>query len=181
MNETAMQTALRTWVRLASKLDDSKIVWSEQDIPRLATPYITMRMGDLVPLGSTDEVNHTYDATQPNGQEIEIEIKGQRSFALSLQCFGDGPNQSARQILSNVQTALGLPSVMGILEAAGLSSYDKTPIQNVTALLETAFEPRAVTSIYFYCSEAVSERTTYIESVEVENEINETTFTIPEE
>lgn len=182
MNETLLQQALRTWVRKSSRLDDSKIVWAQQDVVRLPVPFITMRLGDLVKLGAADEVTHDFDATRPAGEEIEITVNGRRQGAVSIQCFG-GNSDSAMKIMLRVEASLSLPSVMELLEAAEVSVYDTGAIQNVTALLETAFEPRAVMDAYFYCSEAVSERTTYIESVGVTNQIEtpNTTFTIPEE
>lgn len=180
MDESVIEEALRAWVRKASGLDDNKIVFAEQDVIRLPIPFITLRLGDLVPLGSADEMKQSFDATRPPGEEVEVTVQGSRSFSLSVQCFGNS-DKSARAILSKVQTALSLPSVREGFEAAGISSYEMSPVQNITALLETSFEPRAVMDIGFYCSEEVSERTTYIGSVEVEDEINETTFTIPEE
>lgn len=180
MNERDIKQALRTWIRNISRLADDKIVWSEQDVSRLSGQFITMRLGDLTALGSADEVTHDYDATRDAGQEIEITVNGQRSLVLSLQCFGEA-SQTPRSVLSTLKTSLSLPSVLDLFEAAGLSCYDTGPIQNITALLETIFEPRAAMEIYLYCSEIVSERTTFVETVTVEDEINTTTFTIPEE
>lgn len=180
MDESILQKALRTWVRKASRLDDAAIVWAEQELVRLSPPFITMRLGDLVPLGACDEVTQTFDETRAAGEEIELTANGRRALTLSVQCFGSNAD-SAQKILSRVQTSLSLPSIQGILEAAEASVYGTSPIQNVTALLETAFEPRAATEFYLYVSEAVSERTTYIESVVATNQITNKTFTIPEE
>lgn len=176
MEETKIQRALRGWVRKASGLPDKKVIWSEQSQPRLEAPFITMRLGDFIPLGSADEVTQEYDENAPSGEEITITVNGRRSASLSVQVFGAG----AQQTLSKVQTSLGLPSVKEGLEAAGVSIYDIGEVQNVTGLLETVFEPRALTNFSLYCSETVSEQTTFIESVEVTNEINDTTFTIEE-
>lgn len=180
MSERDIKSALRAWVRSVTNLPDTQVVWSQQDLSRLTGQFITMRLGDLTPLGSADETTQDYDATRDAGQEIEISVNGQRSFGLSLQCFGTG-DVSDRSLLARLQSSLSLPSVLSLFEPAGLGCYDTSPIQNVTALLDTTFEPRAVMDVYFYCSEVVSERTTFIETVEVENETQETTFTVPED
>jgi hypothetical protein len=182
MDETAIKSALRAWVRKASGLNDKKVIWSEQSQPRLEAPFITMRLGDFIPLGSADEVTQEYDPLAPPGsgdtpgEEITITVNGRRSVSLSVQVFGAG----AQQTLSKVQTSLGLPSVKEGLEAVGVSVYDIGEVQNVTGLLETVFEPRALTNFSLYVSETVSEKNTFIESVGVTNEINNKTFIIEE-
>ena len=87
MEETILKSALRAWVRKGSGLDDKQIVWAEQDAMRLAVPFITMRLGDLVPLGATDELTNDYDAARPAGQEVEVTVNGRRSSSLSVQPF----------------------------------------------------------------------------------------------
>lgn len=180
MSENERENALRAWVRTVSKLPDTQVVWADQDLTRLKGQFITMRMGDLSALGSADEVTHDFDEEREAGQEIEITVNGQRSFVLSLQCFGEG-EYSAKGVLSRLKTSLSLPSVLSLFETAGLGCYDTGPIQNITALLDTTFEPRAAMEAYFYCSEVVSERNTFVETVEVLNEIRNETFTIPED
>lgn len=180
MSESVQKAALRTWVRTVSKLPDTQIVWANQDLSRLTGQFITMLLGDLAVLGSADEVTHDYDADRDPGQEIEISVQGRRSFPLSLQCFGNG-DLSGRALLSRLQTSLSFPSVLSLFEAADIACYDAGPIQDVTAVLETTFEPRAAMELYFHGSEVVSERNTFIETVEVEDEINDTTFTVPED
>lgn len=179
MNKSDIKTALRTWIRSTSKLADKQIFWAEQGNVRPKGTFITMRIAGLVPLGATDEQTQTYKATRPPGEEIELSIQGRRQFGLSVQVFGNGDDSSS-QILSRIQTSVELPSIMAIFEEASISCIDKGDIQNVTALLETTFEPRDVCDFQFYCSEVVSESNTYIQTVGLANEVNDppTTFEV---
>lgn len=179
MNETTLQSAIRQWVKDTSGFDDEKVVWAEQDAVRLAPPFITLRLGDLVTLGAVDEVTTASDESAPGGQEMTQTVIGRRELPVTLQCFGK-TEASAMKILSQVVTSLGLDVHSDPLEEAGISFYQVGPVQNVTALLETTYEPRALVELRGYVTEEVSAQTTYIQSARVTNEIADpdTTFDI---
>lgn len=178
MEESTIQKALRSWVRRSSGLDDKNIIWAQQGNVQPKGQFITMRMGDLIPLGACDEESHAYDdeaeppAEGEVGTEITISLNGRRQFSLSVQVFEDG-DLSAYSLLSKVQTSVGLPSYRDDLDAADLSCFDIGQVQNITALSETVFEPRAQCDLTFYCSETASEQTTFVETVEAENDLKD--------
>ncbi len=180
MDKAALQLALRAWVLSpkASNLAANKVIWSEQGNVALDEPYLTMRLGDLTPLGACDEESHTYDEDADPEEEITLAITGRRVLPVTLQAFG----VDSDVLLSRVQTALGLPSLSEALNDAGLSAFDLGKVQNTTALFETEFEPRALLEVLFYVGESVSETTTFVETVAVTNEIPtpDTTFTVGE-
>lgn len=177
MEESALQIALRAWVVNASRLDDKAVIWAEQAAVRLPRPFITMRLGSLTPVGGLDEVRYSTDLTQPLGQEMTETVLGRRELGLSLQCFGQS-DESARQILSRVQTSLSLSAVIDALHEAGISVFDIGQVQNVSVLRETAFEPRALLEVRCYVCESVSESNTYIATVEVTNQLTHTVFDV---
>lgn len=168
MNESEIKKALRAWIREHSKLEDAKIVFSQKNSIRLPVPFITIRLGDLLSLGATDEVKRATDLTKPAGQEITQTVIGRREMPVSVQCFGDG-DESSLQIMSRVQTSLGLTSVSDALNAAGISVFDIGDIKNVTAMNETAFEQRHLLEVRCYVSEEVSESIGYIKTVQITN------------
>lgn len=178
MDIAALQTALRVWVKAASGLDDNHVIWSEQASVKLTTPFITMRLGDLVPLGAVDEKRSDYDPLGAPGAEMVLSVVGRRELAVSVQCFGAG----CLGILSAVQTKIRLDSINDPLNTAGLSPFEIGTVQNLTELQETVFEPRALVEVKFYLAETASETTTFIEKVEVENDITSppTNFVIGE-
>jgi hypothetical protein len=177
MEEKTIESTLRAWVRDHSGLSEAQVVWAEQASVRLATPFITLRLGDLARVGGLDEVRQAYDENAAAGQEVSLTVVGRRELTLSIQCFGEACD-SPRAILSRVQTALSLETVMAAFEEVGISCFDEGTIRNVTLLQETDFEQRALLETRFYVAEEVSETTTYIETTEVTNEDTDVTFTI---
>ncbi len=166
----AIENALSSWVRTASGLDTAHVYFGDQNGPQPATGvFITIRLGDIVPLGAYDSIDFSnQNLGAPNGTEIELRTFAPRSFTVSLQCFsavtvtpGAVP-ATGKDILGKVQNALGLESVRYALNAAGLVPYDIGTVQNVSALLETAFEGRANLDVLFYTTDDISEFVGYI-------------------
>lgn len=176
MQETTIKAALRAWVVTASGLGEQAVIWAQQPAVRLPLPFITMRLGDLLPLGSADEVQYAADLSHV-GQEMTETVVGRRELSLSIQCFGENTD-SSRQILSRVHASLGLTSVSDALHDAEVSVFDRGPVQNVTAPRETLFEPRSLLEVRCYVGESVSEKNTYIQTVEITNQLTNTVFTV---
>ena len=162
-----IENALRAWVKTGSGYADSKIIWVDQNGPRPANDFITLRIGDLVSLGAVDELRVTTNLANPNGSEIVLEVNGLREFTLSIQAFNTATvsTSTSREVLSKVQAALKLPSVRALLNAAGLGPFDMGSVKNISALLQTKFEARAILETRFYVNETVSENTGYINTV----------------
>jgi len=167
-----IETAIRAWVKSGSGLTDEQVIWADQNGGSPALPFIDIRLGELVPVGAADASDWEYDAGGPAGQEIVMSGHGVREFAVSVRAFSASPlgNSSARALLSKVQTALALESARSALHAAGVTPFDNGRVQVVPAILETSWEGRAVLQVRFYTEETVTERTTYIDTVEVTNE-----------
>jgi len=175
-----IEDAIRKWVRDASRLADGQVIWSDQDGPRPLGVFITIRLGDLLPLGAVDETATDYDPTGGPGEEIVTTVRGVREFPVSIQCFGTDTvgRDTARALLSRVQTALGLPSVREALGTVGLSPFDAGQVRNLSVILDAQFEGRALLEVRFYVVEEMTERTTYISTVEVTDESTDRTFTV---
>ncbi len=166
-----IEDGLRAWVKTASGLADSQVIWADQAGARPAGAYITLQLGPIVALGACDEVETHYDEDADAGEEIELRVNGRRSFAVSIQAFTPSVTgaSTARALLSTVQTALGLPSVRTALAAAGVTPFESGPVNYVPALVGTLFEGRATLEAQFYTRETVSEYLGYIDTVETEN------------
>lgn len=167
-----IEAAIRAWVKGATGLTDEQVIWADQNGGSPALPFIDVRLGDLIPVGSADGSDWVYDAGGPSGQEIVMSGHGVREFAVSIRAFSASPlgNDSARVLLSKVQTALALETARSALHAAGVTPFDNGRVQVVPAILDTAWEGRAVLQVRFYTEETVTERTTYIGTVEVTDE-----------
>lgn len=163
---TQIEDALTAWVRTASGLADGKVIFAEQDVPEPALPYVTVRIGPVLPVGQ-DELSTTTDLGRAAGQEIEMKVTGVREFSVSIQSHTDQTTGAgtSRETLAKIQTSLKLPTVRDGLNAVGLSPFDIGQIQNVSLLVQTKFEHRSILEVRFYSNETLSEYTGYINTV----------------
>jgi hypothetical protein len=181
----AIEGAILAWVKAASGLGDEAVFFAHQTggkPPVVDGMFITISLGDALALGAVDAVDHSYDDEAPAGEEITLTSRGDRELSISLQCFRGklSGNESPRAVLSRVQAALALPSRRDALAAAGVSVFDAGSVRWVPELVETAFEARALLEVRCYFVESASEKTTFIEAVEVGDQTvtPEKTFTI---
>ncbi len=172
INWEDIEKALCAWVRTGSGLSTQKVIRADQTGNRPDRPFITVRVGDLLPVGAVDSADWEFDEDADPGAEIVESVRGQREFSVEIQAFSAaalGANQ-AREYLSKVQTALGLSSVRTALHAVGITPFDLGRITSVPAILDTTWEGRAILTVRFYAEEQVTATTTYIGTVEVTNE-----------
>lgn len=167
-NWVTIEDALRVWVKSATGYADSAVIWAEQTGARPSGSIITLRLGELLPIGAYDELTSNTDLLRPAGTEVELKVEGMREFAVSLQAFGASTtgNSTGRAVLAKCQAALTLPSVRTALAAAGITPFDIGAVQNISALSHTKFEGRAILEVRFYVRDSISEFTGYIETVE---------------
>lgn len=168
---STVQSALVTWIRTGSGYASGKVIWANQDGGRPSGNFCTVNLTAMTPLGALDELRRTQDLGRAGngvdtvGTEIEHKVHGLRELAISVQCFTTektGDN-CARAVLSKVQASLMLPTPRFALRDAGLGPFDRGVIRDVSALLDSDFEARAVLDLRFYVSEEVAEFSTYIE------------------
>lgn len=179
----AREQAIRAWVKTASGLTDESVFFSNQKVERPASAYVTIRLGDLVPLGAVDPVTENYDADRDPGVEIEQVVEGTRSLGVSIQVFNGAVAGalSAMNVAKKLQLGIRLPSVRDALNTAGMSPYQIGGVRNLAALLGTAFDGRAQLDVSFYVHETVSEFTTYIETAEITDLSQPKVYVIDEE
>jgi len=124
------------------------------------------------------ELTDDYDGDQMSfanndlGHEVEIEASGLREMTVSCQTYVEKPDsrdptKNAKHLMSLAQSALGLPSVLASLRAAGVSVIDEGTVQNIDALLEDAYESRCNMDVRFGLASNVAEYLGYIETVEI--------------
>lgn len=171
LDRKAIENAIRQWVLTASGFPDQRVIWRNENGNALAENYIDIALGGELTLG-VDAETHDFDAMRPAGEEIEITIEGDREFSVSVECFTKAATEqlaeaTARTVLSQVQTKLGLPSNRAALYAVGVACFDLGSVQWVPAVIETGFQGRAVIEPRFYARDDASERTGYIKRVEV--------------
>lgn len=166
---TTVENAIYSWFYLSTSIPT---VWAEQDSPKLAYPFATLKITSRsIKTDGQDEQRWTYDPLQPIGQEVGIEVCGQRELVVSTQIHALA-QQAPGDFMSRAQIALGLPSYLAALDAAGLAVVGEGPVQTVSAKLDDTWITRAMMDVRFRLAASVVERTGYIAEVVFEPSFN---------
>lgn len=172
----ATRAAIRAWVVAAtSGLGVTDVIWADQRGPRLAAPYLTLKLG-LRRVGQDWlEVRDNEFSDGEDGEEIQHRQRGVREGALTLTCYGsaDGVEPTAASpeaVLDAAQSGVRLPTAAAALRAANVGVLDFGPVGGPSGTLGGLLEPRAVLVARLSLSSEVSELGTYIESVEITDE-----------
>ncbi len=174
MNAT-IRAALATWIRSATGLDQGHVIWSQQAGPRPSGPFVSMRLS-VRSIGQGWLQTEEVDDPDP-GEELEYHSRGSRECLLRLQAFAgiDGSPVGASSPLEMLEACVikaALPVRAEALSAAGIGMADFGSIQVIDGVIgSSSFDPRATLDVRFFATSSASEFGTYIESVEVENQI----------
>lgn len=171
-----IEDALRAWVMTATGYDAAHVIFSEQTAAeaggaRPSKPYATIRLGDVVKVGIVDKQESVFNGARPNGQEWALTATGLREFRGYVQVFSDSTtgDHTARAMLTRAQLALSLSSVRATLRNAGCSAFDEGAVQNLTAVVGTAFESRAAMDVGFYTMLRFTEYVGYFATFDLKN------------
>lgn len=176
MDAVTRQNALIAWVKGATGLDDGHVFMSDQKVQRPADTYIDVKLFHDRPNNCfIDELKHDYDTGRPVGQQVQYTVTGHRQVLVQVHVYGapvndTNANTSAMTLAVKCQLSLRLPTVMAALDVAGLAIVDVGQIQNLAALVNTAFEGRCVLECMFNYADKVTATGTYIEHVNLTNE-----------
>jgi len=158
LNFDDIKAAIAQAVLSASALPVGKVIWSRQDGPSPAVPYITLEMGTVRRVGGTDEADHTFNGSAPAGQEIVERVGGPRVLGVSMEAFTlkvAGTNAGV-PLLEKVRTRLQLPSIRDTLRssAAALTLEDSDEeVLDLSQVRHVGFEGRASVGLYFSTTE----------------------------
>jgi hypothetical protein len=177
---SALENAIRTWVKTGSGLSDTLVIWANQDGPRPTSQHATILIGADTPVGAAPAVTHAYDEDADTGEEITITAREVSELAVTVQILGGAATTSsnARALAKKTQVALGLPTVRAALKAAGLSCFDRGKVESVPEVLDADYEARAVLDVRFYIADDASEVIGYIATVEIEDLDTGTIYTV---
>ena len=170
---TTIEDAIYDWFFEQSGVP---IVWGNQDSPQpQAYPFGTLTIiagPNQVPQAGNDELQQTTDLGQPLGEEVLQEFGGHRDMTVSCQIFSRPPDSfapttHARAIMGRVQSSLAAPSVLATLLAAGLAVIRQGNVDDLSSVIEDTWIGRANLDVQFGLLAVSSERTGYIECLEV--------------
>lgn len=166
------EAALFTWAHRALQTANGgtavPVLWNFQNPPRGGKPFARLQRLSTTSLGSTDQVvlRPNPAGSPPAGQELEYDTSALKEFLVSLQVFTDGVtgDTCAQALVEACQVALGRESYTQAFADAGVVVADKGTVQNLTALLETKYEGRAVLTARFRAGIQATEFGGYIGS-----------------
>jgi hypothetical protein len=161
MDQTAMENALHAWVSAALAFD---VIWADQNAPAPAIPARGGRYGTIRltgPFGQGAELASATNLSNPAGQEIEQTVSEQQEWSLSVQVYG----ANARAQLAGAKLKLQLPAALEALRAAGVAVVDVGDTQDVSALVGSQIETRALMDVRIRTVDSATERTGYIDRV----------------
>ena len=137
------------------------VIFSDQNAPRPAYPYATIRMNSIVKIG-WDEIREI------NPQTNIATIGGQRRATISVNYFGTKPLEE----ISKAFNSLEKQTVQDQLAASGIAIQEKNDIQNLTAMLETVFEERSFFDFFIGLADNVQDDLGIIETVELTGQLS---------
>jgi hypothetical protein len=156
MDLAAIENALHAWV---STVLGVETIWAGQNAPAPNLTYATIRLTG--PFGQGAEIASSTNLANPAGQEIEQAVSEQQEWSLSVQGYG----ANARALLAGATLKLQLPSAIEALRAAGVAVVDVGDTQDVSALVGSQFETRALMDVRIRTVDSATERTGYIDRV----------------
>ena len=181
MNWATIQAAIVEWVKAGSGYASGRVIWKNQSKNRpasagAAVDHIAIQLLSLRGVGE-DEVVQTQDLSRVGngsttvGTEILHTVRADKEMTLSVQCYTTSVVGSAQAlaVLSKVQTSLRLESVRSGLTTAGVCPIDAGSLEDITGILDTDYEGRAVLTCRFSVTEEVTEFSTWIEHCDPES------------
>lgn len=166
LNWLTVENALQAWLKGAV---GGEVIWSNQDGCQPSMPYGTLKISGPRQSSPTPEILNTTNLSNPAGQEIEqtVVLHGQITVSCQVYARPTTGAGTARELLEQARKALFLPTQRERLRAAGLALVEAGDTQDLTALLETTWQSRAVMDVRFNVVDTASEKTGYIATVNV--------------
>lgn len=136
------------------------LVFADQNAPRPALPYWTLRLGSVRRLG------HEH-YTQGVDVNLDQTVSGVREVTAQVQRYGTG----AAQKVEDLRDSLFLPSVSGAWQLANVALYNTGDVQDVPFKLDNAqLEPRASLDLFVRFGTDIKDNVGAIETVSIQSE-----------
>lgn len=164
MNRSILEDAWWKFIRNASQLDQSKVVFSQEltgkDGPRPKPPFIAFTISGGPRVNGFDDLRRTGD---------KFELQGLRQYTLSVQAFGE----ECFDLLGDLATSLDdTERAYQLYKDAEVAIVNRGNVVNITALLEAGYESRASLDIIFNSNKKFSTSIVPIERVKIQGTIS---------
>jgi hypothetical protein len=170
LNWQIIEDTIYDWFVEQSGLD---VAWGRQDSPQPIYPFGVLNVvsGPLM-VAPQDEVKWETDLSKPLGQEVALRITGLRELVVSCQVLAELPesfNPSAhpRFVMGRVQASLSAPSVLKAFNDVNMSIIRAGDIVILDEADDDMWIARANMDVRFYLVSDSTERTSYINEIEI--------------
>lgn len=140
-------------------LPGKRVVWAQQNMPRLCRPFATLQL-----FGKRYEKSEELRPTGPGQYKVVVPM----TCTLAVQYFGE----NAASHLEAMTTGLSRPTIVDRCFAAKVAVYDAEGTTDLSGLLEgQTWEERAAVDLHVRYNSEVDDTPGYIESVAIEADI----------
>jgi hypothetical protein len=168
-----IEGALYDW--LVSAVVENAI-WEDQNVPQPDYPYASMKViaGPVKEAGK-DELRSSTLTGQPAGEEVELLSTSPVVMTLSISFHADPaagalePATRARSLAMKAQASLGKLSVIRMLDDAGLAIVREEGVTDTSLVINGEWLSRATLDVRFRTATQMTERTGYMDKVQLES------------
>lgn len=162
LNFDALRKALVDEIQRVTTLTCIVAEPETQNVPRPPKPYFTLKMVSPAIKSGDDSASNLGGTVWNRG--------GQRKMIVDFNCYGCSHEQ-AYNFASLWQQSLELETVQANLRVAGIAVWLNGSVQDLSALLNSGFEGRALLEVSFGIASNLSEDLGTIETINVTGEV----------
>jgi hypothetical protein len=170
VNWIALENAIAAEIRAPLAEYDGVAIWRDQTRTRPRRVFATMAWQDAAPTAFTAPVV-CYEATpgQPLGQELTEVTMTSNTLSLEVQvmCTDMVGDTAALPLALRIAAELEAPDTLERLGVAGIAVRDVGRVQNISEILQTEHESRAVFTVSLDTVTETRRLLTYVERVGV--------------
>ena len=169
----AFENAVQAQVVAATGFSGSKVIWANQTRDRPTRPFVELAFLKEETTNFTEQ----YQADtvgSPEGEELTLYSKEHVEPTIQVRVFSNDVvgNNTARNIAKKIRAYLGRDSVQYALGAVAV--VNRGTVRDISLVLETEHEGRAILDLKFRLSQIEEETVTYIQTVTVETNVTST-------
>lgn len=166
INVARIRSGIYNWIKeelSGTEISPDKIVWLNQDAPRPTRPYV-----GLDPLSGPSQDGHDESREVTPGFQ---DVTGNRKMSFTILAYGENSDI----LMCRLHSSLEKSSTRARLSTYGIALIRQDDVRDITTKLDTRSETRYQFDVMFRVTSSIEDETNFIETVEVEDNINNTT------
>lgn len=162
----AIEDALRVWAVGVTGLET---IFANPNAPRPTIPYVLIHVFQNVPIGTREA-----ETTLKIDESTDVDYSNVELLSVSINVY----YSNAYKLATKLKDSLGRVTVTDQLFAAGLGYNKAGNVQDIPEIINKQWEERGQFDCFFFTRSSDEENIETIQSVEITNEVDETTVII---